>query len=271
MRKIQIVLICAACLFFVTSAVRAQKAKNTMTNADVVEMVKAGLSESTIVLAIQQSEPNFDTSTKALIELSKQSVSQKIMDAMLKAGESTTPVQQPQTNSPVSNPQLPSSEVGSGVVVFIDDTGRTEMKVSPSNFEMPMGVMNVINPFGGIKIKASFNGERARLRTTTTSPTFEANVANNVYPTDQIGLVKLTPKSDRREIVTGKVATFGRGSNGFKKNDVVSIAIEEIKEQNTSGSSYKRYSIKTVNPLPPGEYALVVSGIYYDFGVDKGQ
>ncbi len=42
MRKIQIVLIFAACLFFVTLTVTAQKAKNTITNADVIEMVKAG-------------------------------------------------------------------------------------------------------------------------------------------------------------------------------------------------------------------------------------
>jgi len=70
-------------MFAVTSTVTAQKVKETMTNADVVEMVKAGLAESTIILAVQQSEPNFDTSPKALIELSKQGVSQKIMDAML--------------------------------------------------------------------------------------------------------------------------------------------------------------------------------------------
>lgn len=54
-----------------------------MTNADVVEMVTAGLPESTIVLAIQQSQTNFDTSPKALILLKKQSVSQKILEAML--------------------------------------------------------------------------------------------------------------------------------------------------------------------------------------------
>jgi len=93
MRKIQIVLVFTACLFFVTSTVTAQKAKNTMTNADVIEMVKAGLSESTIVLAIQQSEPNFDTSTKALIELSKQGVSQKVLDVMLQ-----TPATKPESS-----------------------------------------------------------------------------------------------------------------------------------------------------------------------------
>lgn len=83
MRRIQIVLIGAACLVFITSTLMAQKARETMTNAEVVEMVKAGVPESTIVLKIQQSEPNFDISVKALIELTKQGVGQKVQDAML--------------------------------------------------------------------------------------------------------------------------------------------------------------------------------------------
>jgi hypothetical protein len=82
MRKIQTIFLFAACFLFVTATVTAQKAKNIMTNADVIEMVKAELPESTIVLAIQQCDPNFDTSTKALIELKKQGVTQKVMDAM---------------------------------------------------------------------------------------------------------------------------------------------------------------------------------------------
>lgn len=82
MRRIQIVVLFTACLFLVASTVTAQKAKEVMTNAKVVEMVKGGVPESTIVLAIQQSEPNFDTSSTALIELSKQGVGQRILDAM---------------------------------------------------------------------------------------------------------------------------------------------------------------------------------------------
>ncbi|MFM9904875.1 MAG: hypothetical protein ACKVQJ_09935 [Pyrinomonadaceae bacterium] len=81
MRKIQIGLMCAVCLFAISN-ITAQKAKETMTNAKVVEMVKNGVPESTILLAIQQSEPSFDTSSTALIELSKQGVGQKILDAM---------------------------------------------------------------------------------------------------------------------------------------------------------------------------------------------
>jgi hypothetical protein len=240
--------------------------KKPITNPDIVAMVKAGLPESTIVVAIQQSPANFDTSPQALIELKTQGVTPKIIETMLQAGAPTTtaqPVPQPQTNNPLSNQQSP-------VVVFIDATGRTEMKYSPSDMDYKIGAMAIV-AFGSTKIKTTIKGKDARLRTTTTTPSFEASTPSNAYPTDQIGLVKLTPKSDKREIETGKIATFSPGSSGFKTKDIVPIAIEEIKEQNTSGSFYKRYSIKTVNPLPPGEYALVVGGSYYDFGVDSNK
>jgi hypothetical protein len=54
-----------------------------LTNADVVSMVKAGLEESTIVLAIQHGATEFDTAPQALITLKNQGVPQKVLDAML--------------------------------------------------------------------------------------------------------------------------------------------------------------------------------------------
>jgi hypothetical protein len=57
----------------------------SLTNADVINMVKAGLSESTIVLAIQKALTKFDTSPQDLIALKDQGVSAKILDAMLSA------------------------------------------------------------------------------------------------------------------------------------------------------------------------------------------
>lgn len=84
MRKTRFILFLATCLFFSASVAIAQKAKTTATNADVVELSKAGMPESTIVLALGQSETNFDTSTKALIGLRKQNVSNEILAAMLR-------------------------------------------------------------------------------------------------------------------------------------------------------------------------------------------
>jgi len=47
-----------------------------LVNADIVKMVKAGLAENTIVLAIQNKPSAFDTSPEELIRLKEQGVSQ---------------------------------------------------------------------------------------------------------------------------------------------------------------------------------------------------
>lgn len=78
----------------VMTGLLAQSAKKPLTNTDVVDMVHAGLADSTIVLAIKNSGTNFDTSPQALIELKKSGVTQTVMDTMLGAangGPSSTP------------------------------------------------------------------------------------------------------------------------------------------------------------------------------------
>jgi len=68
-------------------AMQTQKAGRPFANADVICMVKAGLAESTIVLAIQQKPTDaFDTSPDVLAELKKAGVSQAIINAMLRKG-----------------------------------------------------------------------------------------------------------------------------------------------------------------------------------------
>jgi len=68
---------------------QAQKSEQKpLTNEDVLSMVKAGLAQSTIVLAIQHASTAFDTSAQALIDLHRQGVPQPVLDAMLTAGNS---------------------------------------------------------------------------------------------------------------------------------------------------------------------------------------
>jgi len=80
-------------VFSCTFLLAAQEAQNKpLTNADVIKMVKAGLDESTIVLAIKNRSAQFDTSPDALIDLKTQGVSQNVIHAMLAAGTPTTPI-----------------------------------------------------------------------------------------------------------------------------------------------------------------------------------
>ncbi len=84
-RPLVVWLLVAALTLFLSTWATAQQSKKVLTNADVVSMVKAGLAESTIILAIQHSPNSFDTSPQALIELKTKGISQRILDAMLTA------------------------------------------------------------------------------------------------------------------------------------------------------------------------------------------
>jgi hypothetical protein len=68
----------------------AQSVKQPLTNADVISMLDAQLPESTIVLAIQSSGGNFDTSPQSLILLKNKGATARILDAMLNAAKSTS-------------------------------------------------------------------------------------------------------------------------------------------------------------------------------------
>ena len=64
------------------SLAQAEK-RDLLTNADIVRMVKAGISDSIIQREIQLSETSFATSATALIELKKQGVSDEVLGAIL--------------------------------------------------------------------------------------------------------------------------------------------------------------------------------------------
>ena len=63
----------------------AQQAQKSLTNDDVIAMVKKKLPESVIVSAIQAEPANFDTSTNELIRLNTAGVTEKELNAILAA------------------------------------------------------------------------------------------------------------------------------------------------------------------------------------------
>lgn len=72
-------------LLVLVAAVTLGQARKSLSNDDVVQMVKSGFDEATIIKAIQANEPNFDTSVDALIALKNAGVSNPIIDAVLEA------------------------------------------------------------------------------------------------------------------------------------------------------------------------------------------
>jgi hypothetical protein len=76
--------------------------KPAMTNADVVKMSKAGLTEDTIISAMQHSKTHFDVTPDALISLLKNGVGKTVIQSMA-AASSIPPMQAGATSNPAQN------------------------------------------------------------------------------------------------------------------------------------------------------------------------
>jgi len=94
-----------------------------LVNADVVKMVKAGLDEDTIVLAIQNKPSAFETNPEQLISLKEQGVTQAVLKAMLNASQPVpaAPVSA-EAQPPQPGQQTPADQPAEGVWVGIYGT-----------------------------------------------------------------------------------------------------------------------------------------------------
>lgn len=128
------------------------------------------------------------------------------------------------------------------------------MRATPTGGRTGGGGMKMLNPFGKIKVLQTFSGNQSQLRTSNSSPAFEASLPGDINPSDSIVLVKLMAKSDRREI---SVASGRLGvSTGIDNADRLPISIEELSSKAASGLSYKTYRVNVAKPLASGECAL---------------
>jgi hypothetical protein len=242
--------------------VTGKQADKPLTNADIVSMVKAGLSESTIVLAIQLASKHgvtdFDTSPGALIELKKQGAAPKILDAMLEAqmaGRRYIP-------STVV-PGLPDQQG----IYYKSNSGWLEVQsVSmwpeiKTKWEGWRGISAV--EYARYVLAAS----RAPLQITTQRPTFYVRGA---HPGWGWQLLKLVKKDDYRELtVSSDIFSFARKLQ-FERSEIQEIELNMIAPD--------VLTVRPASDLEPGEYLIVNVGpgqqwllMGYEFGIASKQ
>lgn len=100
----------------VAPALCAQQQQKPLTNADVIKMVKGGVSESIVVSTIQSLPSQFDTSPDALIALHKAGVTQAELNAIIAAssapaGGGTSPSAKTSPSEPVPSPAKAKSRM----------------------------------------------------------------------------------------------------------------------------------------------------------------
>ena len=113
-------------------------AEQPLTNADVVKLVKAGLSADLIVAKIQASEAAFVTDTDSLVTLANEKVPNAVIQAMMaRTAPAAAPTAAPAQAPPA--PQAPKAQVTQVVVKGIYRTrgictSRGEVTMTPARF-----------------------------------------------------------------------------------------------------------------------------------------
>ncbi len=115
----------------------AQDSQKSLTNADVVKMVKGGLPESVVVSAIQSSPAKYDISPDALIALQKDGVTAKEMDAIIAESKKTPAAGAASATPAVSEKtHMPRVTVNAGKTsepVALEKTELAQTKTKPSS------------------------------------------------------------------------------------------------------------------------------------------
>lgn len=275
-------------------------AQKPMSNADVLKMVKEGVSDPIIIGLIRKAPTKaFDTSVDAVIELKRAGVSEAIQVVMfgleaLAASPSKPEAPKPELTKPEPK-SAETSELRPAPGIYIDQAGTGKPQLIPLE---PTVISRVDTrggwwlPFAKKTVVAIVSGGRSALRTNLQQPTFyfyfdatagsfgaSANpfsgwLASASSPNEFV-LVQMyqdpVNAPVRREMDVGKFGTFGSQS-GVDSQNVVQFKIERLRPG--------AYRVTPNEKLGPGEFCLfyaagaaslfpgTTTGKIFDFGVD---
>ncbi|MBV7256175.1 hypothetical protein KCG44_05185 [Pacificimonas sp. WHA3] len=240
----------------------------TITNADVVQLVDLKIGDAAIVAKIEASEPDFALSTDDMIALKNANVSGEVIAAMLRAD--TEARQRPvELSESSADPLVPHRQ---GVYLLADwEAEPRMMRIDPitSNQTKTGGLFGYALTAGiaSLSVKAVIPGENSQHIARQAQPKFyfyfDQAVPNGTSPSlwtsafggsiispNEFSLVRLKEKKKRREARVGSVNIAGAKS-GVMDKDQIAFSTEEL--------SAGIFMVTPSIPLEPGEYGFVLS------------
>jgi hypothetical protein len=252
---------CILCFLFSLSALAQTE---VLTNQTILQLQKAGLGKDLIKAKISNSQCNFDLSTDGMLALKKAGVADEVVTAMFTKAN----------NAPA--PATPTDALESGIYYHnlttntfddVDGSLFTNSKAGGFGETLKRSVSGLFNA----KNRVSLSGNAARLKITSTTPTFlfvfdkeksMANFANSYFSSatspNDFFLVSLTVGKNDREVVVGK---YNNVSSDIGVDDAVKVSFNVKKLQKGT------YEVTTANPLPAGEYCFMYSASSLGEGV----
>ncbi len=218
------------------------QSQKPLTNADIIQMVKAGFDEETILKTIAANKPAFDTSVQGLMDLKNANVSTKIINAVL---ASATPAGQPAPGAaPPAQPGATNFPTDVGVYMNKDNQW-VEIQPEVVNWKTG-GVLKSIATAG--IVKGDINGRiiGAHSRITAMAPMEFLIVAPEGVAITEYQLIHLRGQRDAREFrtVTGGVLHVSGG------------ATRDLEQFEGTKVASRTFSVK-LPTLSAGEYGFL--------------
>ena len=225
--------------------------RKRLTNQDVIEMTKLGLSDDVIIAKIRQAYEagtdavSFDTSVDGLKALKAANVSESILKVMINPAPPPAAVVAG-ANPMTIDPSLPPPEIG----VYWRDEGK---------FLLLQGQM-VTNTKAGGKAgslftyglrnqhwDATIEGPTSKNVVRDRKPVFYLYVPEGTDSSDYV-LLKLNKKDNRREFQVGSFGGVSGGKSGVQKDKEIPFHAEHL--------GIRVYKLTLDDALKPGEYGF---------------
>jgi hypothetical protein len=225
--------------------------RKRLTNQDVIEMAKLGLSDDVIIAKIRKAyeagtdEVSFDTSVEGLKELKAANVSESIITIMINPAPPPAAIVAG-ANPMTIDPNLPPPEVGvywhdEGKFVLLQ--GHTVASAKAGGKAGSMFTYGLRNQHWDATIEGHTSKNVVRDR----KPVFYLYVPDGNDSSDYV-LLKLNKKGDRREFQIGSFGGLSGGKSGVQKDKEIAFHAEHV--------GIRVYKLTLEDALKPGEYGF---------------
>lgn len=235
-------------------------AAETLRNADVVALLEAGLGEEAVIAKIETTEGEYQTDTQTLLALRAQGVPSPVIAAMVKSANGTI-----RYDDASADPTVPHTP---GFYLLDDAAGQPRMlKIDPiaSTQTKTGGILGYALTAGiaSASLKAVLPGATAQRQTTKRRPTFyvffdtpganqsavfSTGFGNAIISPNELSLIDLMEKKERREARVGSLNIAG-SKTGVMDKDQVPFSYEQV--------APNAYKITPDADLKPGEYGFL--------------
>ena len=223
--------------------------RKRLTNQDVIEMTKLGLSDDVIITKIRKAYDagtdtvRFDTSVEGLKALKAANISEPVMKVMINPAPPPAAI----SASPMTiDSSLPPPEVGvywqdEGKFVLVQ--GQTVANAKAGGKAGSMFTYGLRNQHWDATIEGPISKNIVRDR----RPVFYLYVPDGADSSDYV-LLKLNKKGDRREFQIGSFGGITGGKSGVQREKEVQFHAEHV--------GIRVYKLTLDEPLKPGEYGF---------------